>query len=239
MCDRGCALGFDKEKVVNRNSSQKAKLSPLETGVITLDEAECAKYMASSTYARLNSRTDRFKQEELKIQAWKNHEKRKPVFGDEKNGGQIRYFLETTQNVIARSEMWISCGEKNLYGNALDCRMDVGYVLLKEASSSLIGLLMDCGPADELKQAGYWVSTIPNKPQANVYTLCQKLGQGQFGTTYLCTEIATTAIFCLQIRLQGGVDRHHQLPEGARSTPDKTVQQVTTVTQEARVVLNG
>ncbi|PWA66868.1 remorin [Artemisia annua] len=53
-----------KEKVVNRNPIQNSKLSSLETRPLALDQAECAKYMA------------KFKQEEVKIQARENHEKR-------------------------------------------------------------------------------------------------------------------------------------------------------------------
>nr|XP_048318103.1 uncharacterized protein LOC107428359 isoform X2 [Ziziphus jujuba var. spinosa] len=53
------------KKAENQNSDQAGKLNPLETRAIAWDEAERAKYMA------------RYKREEVKIQAWENHEKRK------------------------------------------------------------------------------------------------------------------------------------------------------------------
>ena len=128
-------------------------------------------------------------------------------------------------NVICRTFAGTSTGELKLVGN---------YSMQSEkysiAARDILTLKYGYRLGDEFKQAGYWVSIVPNKPQANVYTLCQKLVPGQFGTTYLCTEIETNAILCLQIHLQGGVDHDHQLPEGAQSAPDKSVQQVKTKT---------
>ncbi|KAL5569104.1 hypothetical protein UlMin_025679 [Ulmus minor] len=54
-----------KNNSENQSSDQASQLNPLETRAVAWDEAERAKYMA------------RYKREEVKIQAWENHEKRK------------------------------------------------------------------------------------------------------------------------------------------------------------------
>ncbi|PWA64562.1 NYN domain, limkain-b1-type [Artemisia annua] len=63
-----------------------------------------------------------------------------------------------------------STGELKLAGN---------YLMQTEkysiATRDILTLKAAYRLGDELKQDGYWVSTIPNKSQANVYTLCQKL----------------------------------------------------------------
>ncbi|XP_042032251.1 remorin 4.1-like [Salvia splendens] len=58
--------GLDGVDVLeNKTDDQSSKTNPLETRAVAWDEAERAKYMA------------RFKREEVKIQAWENHQKRK------------------------------------------------------------------------------------------------------------------------------------------------------------------
>ncbi|PWA82015.1 Chaperonin Cpn60 [Artemisia annua] len=45
---RPVVLDIDAKKVVNKNTESNSKFSPLETRPMALDEAECAKYMAST-----------------------------------------------------------------------------------------------------------------------------------------------------------------------------------------------
>ncbi|GJX53527.1 remorin 1.4, partial [Tanacetum coccineum] len=69
----------------NKMVDQHHKANPLETRAMAWDEAERAKYMASDrfiVFAKTDSDYDllniiRYKREEVKIQAWENHEKRK------------------------------------------------------------------------------------------------------------------------------------------------------------------
>nr|XP_043613132.1 uncharacterized protein LOC122585101 isoform X2 [Erigeron canadensis] len=71
--DMGGTTRFGRERVEpngenvpeNKASDQVSNIDPLETRAMAWDEAERAKYMA------------RYKREEVKIQAWENHEKRK------------------------------------------------------------------------------------------------------------------------------------------------------------------
>ncbi|KAJ1392460.1 Remorin, C-terminal [Sesbania bispinosa] len=63
---RQCLEGSSPCKMSEKNNEDQArKLSPLESRAMAWDEAERAKYMA------------RFKREEVKIQAWENHQIRK------------------------------------------------------------------------------------------------------------------------------------------------------------------
>ncbi|KAJ7957598.1 Remorin family protein [Quillaja saponaria] len=65
--NRQCGQEHNVSKITEGKNyaDQSRKLSPLESRAVAWDEAERAKYMA------------RFKREEMKIQAWENHEKRK------------------------------------------------------------------------------------------------------------------------------------------------------------------
>ncbi|KAK4423929.1 hypothetical protein Salat_1975800 [Sesamum alatum] len=62
---RDGAEPFSESTSENKANDQSRKLNPLETRALAWDEAERAKYMA------------RYKREEVKIQAWENHQIRK------------------------------------------------------------------------------------------------------------------------------------------------------------------
>ncbi|KAL0297083.1 UNVERIFIED_CONTAM: hypothetical protein Sradi_6760400 [Sesamum radiatum] len=84
---RDCAEPYCESTNENKANDQCRKLNPLETRALAWDEAERAKYMA------------RYKREEVKIQAWENHQIRKAEMENRKVEAQAERLKSRAQEI--------------------------------------------------------------------------------------------------------------------------------------------